>query len=61
MLQELSWQQAQRAVLQARHSRSIERVRYGFKTQEGKQNHLKLYQIKHYLNDNFNRYTEKMT
>ncbi len=39
--------------------RQIERVRYGFKTQKGKQNHLKLYQIKHYLNDNFTRNTEK--
>jgi hypothetical protein len=39
--------------------RQIERVRYGFRTQNEKQNHLKLYQIKHYLNDNFNRYTEK--
>lgn len=33
--------------------RQIERVWYGFRTQKGKQNHLKLYQIKNYLNDQF--------
>jgi len=32
--------------------RQMERVRRGFKTERGKQNHLKLYQIKHYLNNN---------
>jgi hypothetical protein len=30
----------------------MEKVRRGFKTERGKQNHLKLYQIKHYLNNN---------
>ncbi|MBI5247990.1 MAG: transposase, partial [Desulfomonile tiedjei] len=29
--------------------RQMEKVRRGFKTERGKQNHLKLYQIKHYL------------
>ncbi len=29
--------------------RQIEKVRYGFKTEKGRQNHLKLYQIRHYL------------
>jgi transposase len=31
--------------------RLMEKVRYGFKTEKGRQNHLKLYQIKHYLNN----------
>ena len=39
--------------------KQIERVRYGFRTQKGKQNHLKPYQIKHYLNDYFDRNKEK--
>ncbi|MEW6740034.1 MAG: transposase [Nitrospirota bacterium] len=29
--------------------RQMEKVRRGFKTEKGKQNHLKLYQVKHYL------------
>jgi hypothetical protein len=32
--------------------RQTERVRRGFKTEQGKQNHLKLYQLKYYLNEN---------
>lgn len=31
--------------------RLIEKVRYGFKSEKGRQNHLKLYQIKYYLNN----------
>jgi len=31
--------------------RLMEKVRYGFKSEKGRQNHLKLYQIKHYLNN----------
>lgn len=31
--------------------RQIEKVRYGFSSKKGRQNHLKLYQIKYYLND----------
>ncbi len=31
--------------------RQMEKVRYGFKTKEGRQNHLKLYQVKHYLKE----------
>jgi len=40
--------------------RQIEKGRYGFRSQKGKQNHLKLYQIKQYLDDNFKCYTEKL-
>jgi hypothetical protein len=29
--------------------RQMEKVRRGFKTEQGRQNHLKLYQVKHYL------------
>lgn len=29
--------------------RQMEKVRYGFKSEKGRQNHLKLYQIRHYL------------
>ena len=32
--------------------RQMEKVRRGFKIERGRQNHLKLYQIKHYLNNN---------
>ena len=30
--------------------RQMEKVRYGFASEKGRQNHLKLYQVKHYLN-----------
>ena len=33
--------------------RQMEKVRYGFKSEKGRQNHLKLYQVKHYLKDKF--------
>jgi len=41
--------------------RQMEKVRRGFKTEKGKQNHLKLYQIKHYLNNNLAENSGKMT
>ena len=31
--------------------RQMEKVRYGFSSEKGRQNHLKLYQLKYYLND----------
>ena len=31
--------------------RQMEKVRYGFSSEKGRQNHLKLYQVKHYLKD----------
>lgn len=36
-----------------RNWRQMEKVRYGFFSAKGRQNHLKLYQIKHYLKDKF--------
>jgi len=41
--------------------RQMEKVRRGFKTEKGKQNHLKLYQIKHYLKNNLAENSGKMT
>lgn len=41
--------------------RQMERVRRGFKTERGKQNHLKLYQIKHYLNNDLAENSGKLT
>jgi hypothetical protein len=41
--------------------RQMERVRRGFKIERGRQNHLKLYQIKHYLNNNLAENSGKLT
>lgn len=41
--------------------RQMEKVRRGFKTEKGRQNHLKLYQIKHYLNNNLAEKSGKLT
>jgi len=40
--------------------RQMEKVRYGFKSEKGRQNHLKLYQIKHYLKDEFGQNSGKL-
>ncbi|MEW6408556.1 MAG: hypothetical protein AB1488_00345 [Nitrospirota bacterium] len=37
------------------------KVRRGFKTEKGKQNHLKLYQVKHYLDNELAENSGKMT
>lgn len=41
--------------------RQMEKVRHGFKTEKSKQNHLKLYQIRHYLNNDLAENSGKMT
>gem|GEM_PF-4900367 len=39
----------------------MEKVRYGFRTEKGRQNHLKLYQIKNYLKGNLAERSRKLT
>lgn len=41
--------------------RQMEKVRHGFKTEKGRQNHLKLYQIKNYLKGNLAEKSRKLT
>lgn len=41
--------------------RQMEKVRRGFRTEQGRQNHLKLYQVKHYLQNNVAENLGKLT
>jgi len=40
--------------------RRMEKVRYGFKTQEGLESHIKIFQVRKYLNMNFDEFFKKI-